>query len=493
MPSAQKKMVRTFLDEIPNGTEETQKLELQKSRNERKNLTDGATDKILYRDIIRIAWPSLVELLLTSLVSMVDMMMVGSIANGTAAISSVSLATQPRFIFMTLLMSLNTGTTAVIARARGRGEHDRANTILKHALIFSIVLTVVSSVLGIILAEPLIRFMSGTGNMAESTVMDGVAYLRIQMAGFITLTLSMCITASLRGTGNSRVPMIYNITANLVNVCFNYLLINGHFGFPALGVRGASIATVIGQTVACCIAIYSITSGKFYFKIRIREKFKFDFQIIAAIAKIGIPALIEQGIMRVGMILFSRQVAALGEIDFTTHNVCMNIQSLSFNNGQAFAVSATTLVGQSLGKWRSDFAEHYSRRCRRLGLCVSLFLMAVFAIFGKYIVGFYDKTPEVMAKGATIMIFVACLQPIQCSQFILAGALRGAGDTKATAVISLCTVLILRPVLGYVCISLLHMGVIGAWVAVCCDQVLRSVLVLARYNSGKWKNVKVNI
>lgn len=491
MPPAQRRMVRTYLDEIPNGNEEFQNLEMQKTRKERKVLTDGATDRILYRDIIRIAWPSLLELTLTSLVSMVDMMMVGGL--GPSAISSVSLATQPRFIFMTLLMSLNTGATAVVARARGRGEHERANQILKQALVFSLFLTLISSVAGFLLADPLVRFMSGTGNMAESTILEGVGYLRIQMCGFFTLTITLCITASLRGTGNSRVPMIYNMTANIVNVIFNYLLINGKFGFPQMGVRGASLATVIGQGVAMCIAIYSITSGKFYFKIKLREKFRVDFTIISAIAKIGIPALIEQGIMRVGMILFARQVAALGDVDFATHNVCMNIQSLSFNNGQAFAVSATTLVGQSLGKWRSDFAEHYSTRCRRLGLCVSLFLMLVFAFLGKYIVGLYNDTPAVLENGARIMLFVAVLQPIQCSQFILSGALRGAGDTKATAVISLCTVLLMRPILGYVFITLCQFGVIGAWMAICCDQTLRSGLVLLRYNSGKWKKIKVNI
>ena len=485
-------MVRTYLDEIPNGNEALHQQELQKTRKERKQLTDGATDRILYKDIIRIAWPSLVELTLTSLVSMVDMMMVGSMANGTAAISSVSLATQPRFIFMTLLMSLNTGATAVVARARGRGEHEKANDILRQALVFSFVLTLLSSVAGYLLSEPLVRMMAGSG-MAESTILDGIGYLRIQMVGFFTLSLTLCITASLRGTGNSRVPMVYNMTANLVNVFLNYLLINGNWGFPQMGVRGASLATIIGQGVALCMAIYSITCGKYYFKIKIFQKFRIDFQIIGAIAKIGIPALIEQGIMRVGMIIFSRQVASLGEIDFTTHTVCMNIQSLSFNNGQAFAVSATTLVGQSLGKWRGDFAEHYSTRCRRLGLCVSLLLMVIFAFFGKYIVALYDNTPAVLESGARIMVFVAILQPIQCSQFILAGALRGAGDTKATAVITLCTIMILRPLLGYLCITVLNLGIIGAWIAVSCDQSLRSVLVLLRYNSGKWKNVKVNI
>ena len=117
-----------------------------------------------------------------------------------------------------------------------------------------------------------------------------------------------------------------------------------------------------------------------------------------------------------------------GRLPLTARRTSSTIWPMDISTERkAFAVSATTLVGQSLGKWRGDFAEHYSRRCRRLGLCVSLFLTFVFAVFGKYIVGLYNDNPDVLANGAKIMLVVAVLQPIQCSQFILAGALRGAG------------------------------------------------------------------
>jgi putative MATE family efflux protein len=481
------KYVRTVLDELEAGTNETMQLDFEGKVGKNK-LPEGVSSMSLYTDVFKIAWPALVENALASLVSMVDMMMVGGL--GSWAISAVGLAIQPRFIFMTMIMSMSTGATALIARARGAMDHERVNSVLKHALILTLFIAVIGSIAGYIFSEPLIRFM-GAGGMSEETILHGTNYLKIQMAGFSFMAFTSVITASFRGTGNSRISMVYNIMANVVNVVFNWLLIGGNLGFPEMGVEGASLATIIGQMVATGMAFYCILNKKHYLKLTSYRGFKIDKSIFSGISAVGLPAMGEQMVMRVGMILFSRIIAALGETDNAIHQICMNIQSISFMVGQGFAVSATSLVGQSLGKKRGDMAEQYSLRCRRMGLVVSLALMLVFAAFGKQLVGMYNNETEVVALGAKIMLFVAILQPIQCSQFVLSGALRGAGDTKTTAVISLITVLFLRPILGYSLVNGLGIGLFGAWVSIGIDQCLRSALVMFRYNTGKWKLKKI--
>lgn len=176
---------------------------------------------------------------------------------------------------------------------------------------------------------------------------------------------------------------------------------------------------------------------------------------------------------------------------YATHQIAMNIQAMSFMTGQAFAVSATSLVGQSLGKKRPDMAESYSNHTRRLGMIISLVLAGTFFFFGRQIVMLYSDDPEIIAQGARILKLVAIIQPFQSSQFILAGALRGAGDTRATAVITFLTVLLVRPGLALVTINCFGWGLDGAWIALVADQLLRSFLVLIRYNSGKWKKPRV--
>ena len=490
---ADRKMVKTYLDEISWGTEEDIEKEQRKSAKERRQLPKGCRSSVLYADIMRIAWPSLVELLLTSLVSMADMIMVGSMPNGDDAISAVSLANQPKFIFVSMIIALNVGVTAAIARDRGAEQHDKANNTLMQGLVMSLMVCVFGSIMGYVFAEPLVRFMAN-GSLSEEIVHMATTYLRIQMAGFMTMGIAATYTAAFRGTGNSQLPMVYNVTANLINICLNYLLINGHFGFPALGVAGASLATVIGQAVALVMAVFSAGTGKYYFNAKLRDffrGFRVDFGTIGRIVKVGIPSLIEQFILRVGIILFSRQVATLGQPGYATHQICMNIQSLSFMLGQAMAVSSTTLVGQSLGKMRTDMAEHYSRRCTYLGLVISVFLGLLFGVFGTTIVGFYSDTPAVIQASIPVMIILGVLQPIQTPQFILSGSLRGAGATKATAVITLVCVLILRPLAGELFIAILKWGLIGAWAAIALDQVVRTALVMYFYGRGTWKKIKV--
>lgn len=487
---SEEKMIKTYLDDIPWGDDKFIREEQEKSRRERKRLPAGCRNTILYKDIMRLAWPSLVELLLSSLASMVDMMMVGDIpVIGDDAIAAVNLATQPKFIFLAMIIALNAGVTAAVARARGAGDHKLANETLRQGVIVSILVCVFGSVAGFVFSEPLIRFMAN-GGLSEEVVAMGVSYLQIQMAGFLTAGLTSTYTAALRGVGNSHVPMIYNVTANVVNVFGNYLLINGNLGFPDLGVTGASLATVIGQAIATVMAIWAVGSGKNYFHVRLRDffhGFRVDTAIMSRIIKVGVPSLVEQAILRLGVILFTRQVTALGQPYYTTHQICMNIQTLTFMLGQAMAVSSTTLVGQSLGKRRPDMAEHYSSRCSQIGILISIALGAFFALFGKYIVALYSETAAVIEASIPIMILLGVMQPIQTPQFILSGSLRGAGDTKTTAVITLICVLLLRPFLATITIP--AFGLMGAWYAIAADQITRTVLVTILYERGQWKKI----
>lgn len=452
-----------------------------------KTLPEGITSRMLYSDVVRIAWPSLIELTLTQLTAMVDLMMVGRL--GPWAITAVGLTVQPKFLLMTMFVAMNVGATALVAQYRGAGEPEKANDILRQGLLLSFILSLIASVLGYIYAEPLIRFM---GAADAETLAGGTTYLQIQMIGFIPMALTSTITATLRGVGSTRVAMVYNLVSNVVNVILNYLLINGHLGFPRLELAGASLATILGQAVAFVLAMLVVRKGDHYLKLQFKKGcFKPNWKHLRNIFDIGIPAMVEQLVMRAGMIVYAKTVASLGTLVYATHQIGMNIQAMSFMTGQAFAVSATSLVGQSLGKKRPDMAGSYSNHTRRLGMITSLILAGSFFFFGRQIVMLYTDDPVIITQGARILKMVALIQPFQSSQFILAGALRGAGDTRATAVITFLTVLLVRPGLALLTINRFGWGLDGAWIALVADQLLRSLLVLIRYNSGKWKTSRV--
>lgn len=482
--------LRTALDHLPEGDDSLISGSLKVTR----HLPEGVQSKELYSDIIRIAWPSLIELILTQLASMVDLMMVGSIGGeanptlGAQALTAVGLTTQPKFLLMTAFMAMNTGVTALVARYKGTGDKEKANLVVRQGLLFTFVVTLILSILGVVFARPMIIFM---GSTEEHVTVWATQYLQIQMAGFLTMALTSTITASLRGVGDSRSSMVYNMIANVVNVIFNWLLIYGNLGFPEMDVAGASLATVIGQLVAFIISVGLILKGNGFLKLELKKGFMPHKETLSNMLNIGLPAMIEQLLMRAGMIIFAKTVATLGTTAYATHQVCMNIQALSFMTGQAFAVSATTLMGQSLGKRRPDMAQAYCSRTRRIGMICAIVLALIFIFFGGDIVALYNKDSEIIRVGAQILLIMAVLQPLQTSQFIIAGGLRGAGDTRATAVITFITVLLVRPTLAILLVSTFNFGLYGAWIAMAADQLLRSTLVLLRYQSGKWKNIRL--
>lgn len=473
----------TVLDRLPAGTQE----DLTAGKISR-TLPQGIAGSEVYRDILHIALPASVELVLSSLVSMIDLIMVGNL--GTWAITAVGLTTQPKFLLMTMVMAMNVGATALVAQSRGAADRALAQKYARQAILMNLILSILLSVIGFLTARPLIRFMG-----AEDTKIlnAGTAYLKIQMAGFLFFALTSTITALLRGIGNSKTAMYYNTAANLVNIVLNYLLIHGRLGFPRLEVAGASLATAVSQFVACVLAVIAISRRDCYLHISIHDDFRPGRREIAEIAAIGLPAALEQFMMRIGSTIFSRAVASLGTLEFAAHQVCMNIQSLTMMNGQVFSISATSLMGQSLGKKRPDMAHAYTVRCKRCGMTVAMTLGILFVLFGRRLSGLYTNDRVCIDLCVQILWIVAFIQPFQSSQFIVAGALRGAGDTGFVAKLTFFTVMLLRPGLALLAINRFSLGLPGAWLAITTDQILRSILIAWRYRSGKWKQAAVRI
>ena len=480
-----RKTVETALDALPYGPETP-----DVGRVSKVSLPEGVSKKRLTRDVVMLSWPSLLELVLSQLTTFVDQIMVGRIPGelGVVGLAAVGLAGNPKFTLMTAVQALNIGATAVIARSRGRQDQQRANQVFRHAMLLNLILSVVLMVVGIFGAEWMVRFMGP--EISETTIQTAAEYLRIQFYGFVPLCLTFTITAALRGAGNSRTPMIYNTVANAVNVVFNYILIYGKLGAPALGVVGASIATVIGQMVAFVIAVTVILRKKNYLYLSFKERFAFDRTILSNMIQVGLPAMIEQLLMRVGIIIYTRTVSALGDLQYATHQILLSIQSFSWLLGQAFSTASTTMVGQSLGKRRSDMAVIYLNRTRSLACWTALALTVLIIVLRSAIVGLFTTDAVVIAMGAEIIFLIALGLPIQTDAFVISGGLRGAGDTRFTAMAMLVTVLIVRSVLAYLLVTVLGWELWGAWIAFLADLLVRAVMIYFRYYSGVWKGIK---
>ena len=193
-----------------------------------------------YQIAFQMAWPAVMESFFIALAGMVDSLMVSSI--GAYAVAAVGLTTQPKFIGLCIFIAMNVSVSALVARRRGEKDRIGANQVLLMALIFTVVVGILISIAAVVFAEPIIRFCGANEDTQESAVL----YFRIIMGGMIFNIISMAINASQRGAGNTKIAMRTNVTSNVVNMIGNYLLIQGHLGFPAMGIAGAALATVFG-------------------------------------------------------------------------------------------------------------------------------------------------------------------------------------------------------------------------------------------------------
>ena len=438
--------------------------------------------------IIALTWPSLAENLLASFMSMADMIMVGAL--GAYAISAVGLVIQPKFIMLAAFMAMSVGTTALVAQCKGARNPLGANLALDQSIILTIAMTIVICAAMLLAAEPLIRWIAG-GDLAEQTILEGIDYFRIQIYGFPTVALTFTINAALRGAGNTRATFYNNTVANIVNVALNYCLINGRFGFPRMEVRGASLATVLGQCVGLIMAVIVVTGGRQYIKLNLKKRWKLDFSMIKRIVNIGIPSFVEQVIMRAGSLWVTTIATSLGDAGYAAHMVTLNIHQLSFTTGMAFGTAATTLTGQSIGRKRIDLAKVYVRMTQLLGLAVSVAISALMFAFGKSIVRMYSDETLIIALAADMLKIIAIINPIMNARFIYAAALRGAGDAKSIALVTFIGVLLIRPLVALLLVNVLDFGLTGVWLAFSADFVVSFFVIWIRFRKGKWSLIEI--
>ncbi|MDR2570743.1 MAG: MATE family efflux transporter [Oscillospiraceae bacterium] len=439
----------------------------------------------IYSRTLNMAIPATTETVLVGMMGMIDTIMVGTIS--AAAIAAVGITSQPRFFVLAVIAALNIGVTAIVARRKGEGNMASARSSLKQALILTILFSILISTFAYIFAYPLLSF-SGAGN---DIIDDAVMFFRITMLSIPFASLWMTIIAAQRGAGNTRISMKINLSANIIKVLFNYLLIGGNFGFPQMGIQGAAVATVIGFAVAFLMSVYSIIGKSSELNILSRSGWMFDKKTLSGFANVGGGALVEQLFMRFGFLMFVKVVAGLGTIALVTHHICMNIVMLSFGFAEGLGIASSALVGQNLGAKRPDMAMIYGKVCQRIAITMSS-LMSVVFIFGRRgLIRIFTSEEEIITTGSYLILILAVITFAQMSQFVMAGALRGAGDAKYVAFVALVTVGILRPGLAWLFAYPMGMGLIGIWLAFLTDQIARLTLNITRFSKAKWTHIRL--
>ncbi len=446
-----------------------------------------------FKVVIEMAWPAVIESFFVAFAGLVDSLMVSRM--GSYAVAAVGLTTQPKFMGLSMFFAINVSVSALVARRFGQKEREDANRVFLTALYFVLITAVILSITFVSAADPIIKLCGSSDATPEdiATHAAAVTYFRIIMGGMIFNCIQMVVNSAQRGAGNTRITMRTNVTSNIVNIILNYLLIEGHFGFPALGIAGAALATVLGTVVSSVMSVISISGKDTFISIPyiFTEKIRASFNALKSLIKVGYGIFFEQILMRIGFMATAVMAAKKGMDAMAAHQVGMNLMGLTFSFGDGLQAAAVALIGRSLGEGNPDLAKDYGRTCKAVGMMIASVLIAFYFFGARWLMSMFFEEEHIIALGVSIMRVIIFIVLFQISQVIYMGCLRGAGDTLYTAFAATVSVTVIRTLVSWLGGFVLGLGIVGIWLGVLADQLSRFLFASIRYRMGKWVKIKI--
>lgn len=439
------------------------------------------TQSEMRRRIFAMVWPATIENVLQMSVGMVSSAMLGQV--GALAVGAVGLGRRITMLIWGIFAAIGTGTTVMVARSVGARNREAAGRYGEQAFVLTMGLVMTLSVILFTFARPvLIALYHTSGDL----LVTATNYLRIVVWGIPFMAVMQVTGATMRGAGNTKVPMQVAMVINLINVALSYSMIFGHFGFPAMGVKGAAWAQVIAQAAGAFLALYIMLYRQEDLQFRLRG-IRLRWQEVRTVLGIGVPTAGENLFMQFGQIMLTSLVVSFGEIPLAAHQQGMSAESISYMPAVGFATAATAFVGQSMGAGSVQQAERYVRELTKWSIIMTTVTASFLTFTPKLVFGLLSNQAEVINLGATYLILMGIAQIPQQLSGVLNGALRGAGDTKAPMVIGAFGLWCVRLPLSYYFSRNLGGGIVGVWIAMTIDLFVRFALSFTRYRMGRWK------
>jgi MATE family multidrug resistance protein len=441
--------------------------------------------KFIRKRIVSLALPVMGENVLHLAFSFVDMIFVGQL--GVPQLAGVGLAFQVLLILQSLLAAFSTGTMVLVAHHTGARDEKGAQRVTFQALYL---VTGLAAVLGLLGAFYSRNTLSLFGADEEVTMFasDYLTYILVPAAVLVTM---FTLTAALRGAGDTKTPLYISTIANLLNIPADYVMIFGHFGFPALGVAGAAIATSVCRAFAVLVLFAIVFSGRAKIRLSQENVPRPEVKEFYRILRVGVPASLEQLMMSLGAAVYASLVLSLGTSAYAAHRIAFNAESISFMPSFGFAIAASSLVGQFRGAGDDTKAERTAFEVLKIAVVFTSVMGAVLLVFPEPLARLFTQDSGVTAMSSQVIRIIAVVQPFLGTGFVMAGALRGAGDTRFPMVSTSLGTWIVRIPVTYFLISFMSAGLVGAWLAMAGDVATRSVLTYAKFRSGSWRMIRL--
>lgn len=439
--------------------------------------------------VLALSWPAIVQQLMLTLVQYIDTAMVGSL--GPNATASVGVVSSSVWLFNGLLGAAATGFAVQVAQHIGARETERARSVVRESMLFSLLFGVFMGSA----AAALSFSLPGLLGADEAIRPDASAYFLIVGCSMPFLMAINLMSSLLRCMGDTRTPMLFNITLNIFNTIFNFLLIYepreaSVFGLrvflpgAGLGVPGAALGSALASLLVALLFLRRFLSRDFPLRISLRDRFRFTRDCLSAMIRIAIPQAMAHTASCGAQIAVTVIVAGLGTQAVAANSLAVTAEALCYQPGYGVSTAATTLVGQSIGAGRRDLAVRFARVSTLLGMAIMTGTGLLMFLFAEPLIGMFTPDADVMRLGASVLRIEAFTEPLFAASIVASGAFSGAGDTKWSFAANLLSMWGIRLPIALLLIG--SLGLTGMWIAMACELSIKGLVFLWRLRSKKW-------
>lgn len=433
--------------------------------------------------MIVVALPAIIEMSLNTGLMVADTLMVSRLV-GKEALSAVGVANSVMYTLIFVFTAFNTGAVAMISRSYGEKDLIKAKEVANLNLILNLGIGIAVTLVAYLLRNWLFMPYDITSEVRAQVYI----YFDIVMFGMVFQFVSFAFASISRGVEDTKSPMMITLVANVVNVVFNYLLIEGVWIFPRLQVAGAAWATTLSRVVAVTLYIWLFYGGAHKLRLFFNE-FKLKTTYLKSLWRIAFPGAIEQFMMQTAFLVAGIIITKLDTDSEAAFRILLNIESTSFMPAVGISIAAATMVGKSLGEKQIEKAYAIGKLAGILGVIWGALIGIVFIALPTEIVSLFTVEEPLIAVSAAVMFYIGINQPLLNYNIAMSGALRGAGDTKAVMRLTALRLWVMFVPLTYIAIVWLDMGVAGLWYAEIASFAVFSAVMYRRFASKKWAQI----
>lgn len=442
-----------------------------------------------HRVVLLLALPVLFEQILNATVGYIDIFLAGRISK--EATSAVGFASYIGWLMTGLSWLVCTGATALVSRHVGARDQAGANRFANQSLALSMGFGALGAAFLYAMAPTFVA-LQGLHGEAERIA---VQYLRIDAFGYLLYGAMLGGAASLRGAGDMKAPMLLMGAVNVVNAIVSTALVYGLWGMPNIGTPGIAVGTLVGRLTGGLLMLALLAHGRSGLRLR-RELLVPRWADLRRLLRVGVPAGVDAIIHWTGHFVFLMLVGRIGSgavqtASYAAHMVGVRIEALSFLPAQAWGAAAATLVGQSLGAGRPAVAMRSGLQAASHIALSTAVMGVIYFTFAPQLFGFFSADPLVAEVGVAPLRLLAFVQPALGILIVFLHALRGAGDTRRPVLFTIIGTWGVRLPVAAILIYGFGFGLLGAWIGMAADIVVRAALMSGRFLRGRWKYVVV--